>query len=212
MGLIYKAPDGSWGKGQIEAGNLTLEAASPGKWSDGLSATVAPVPKNNTNDQVAKGFGLAGAEDLFNLSVMLSAGGQVSREQFLNLTLKDVPGSGRAQRVDRALQSSQFVRIPVNPDWNPTLPSSISAHPATSGSTPPSGNTPPSGSAPPPGGAPPSPAATPAPATPAPPPATTSPPPGNDGGTVGDDEYLGGATDPNPKKGIFALDGVDIFN
>jgi phage tail sheath protein FI len=209
---IYKAPDGSSGKGQIAAGNLTLEAASPGKWSDGLSAAVTPVPKNNTNDQVAKGFGLAGAEDLFNLSVMLNAGGQVSREQFLNLTLKDVPGSGRAQRVDRALLSSQFVRIPVGQDGNPILPSSASPPPAASGAPPP-GNTPPSGNAPPAGGAPASPGGATAPAATAPAPATTTttPPSGNDGGTVGDDEYLGGA-DPNPKKGIFALDGVDIFN
>jgi uncharacterized protein len=199
---IYKAPDGSSGKGQIAAGNLTLEAASPGKWSDGLSATVVPVPKNTTTDQVAKGFGLAGAEDLFNLTVLLTgANGQVvSREQFLSLTLKDVPGAGRAQRVDRALQSSQLVRIPLKQDGTPNLPSSLSAQPA-----------PPVGNAATPGGAPPA-GPQPAPAAPAPAPAAPTLPSGSDGGTVGDDDYLGGAADPNPKKGIFALDGVDIFN
>src|SRR5260370_12718752 len=62
---IYKAPDGSSGKGQIAAGNLTLAAATPGKWSDRLSATGVPVPQNPPTHHVSKGFGPTGAEGAF---------------------------------------------------------------------------------------------------------------------------------------------------
>lgn len=97
---LYNTPGGT-ATAQIDANGLTLNAANPGTWANGLRAridhNVAPdLPWLTT-------FGLSSA-DLFNLTVRDTATG--ATETFLNLTVEDSP-----RRADRVLQDeSTLVR------------------------------------------------------------------------------------------------------
>jgi phage tail sheath protein FI len=210
---LFKASADGPGVGRITVGGLKLDAASPGGWSSGLSATV----DNNgltdkAGDQIAARYGLK-KEDLFNLTVTLTVDGRiVNRERFLNLTVKkdtDAPSAARAQRVDRVLQqSSQLVRVAVKKDGTPDLPSSV---PQASGAGGAAASPTPAGNA----GQPAATGATPTGTggTGAPPAAAGGDATAATGGSSGDPpedkDFLG---DPDQKTGLHALDTVDLFN
>jgi hypothetical protein len=97
---IYNDPGGtSTAQIEIEEDGLTLEAASPGTWANGLRVRV--------DDDVATDlpwlatFGLTAA-DLFNLTVRDTADG--STETFRNLTIAESP-----RRVDRVLAAGSVL-------------------------------------------------------------------------------------------------------
>jgi phage tail sheath protein FI len=221
---LFKAPASGTGVGQVTADSLTLNAASPGRWSSGLSAAV---DNNNITDAIAGRYGLK-AVDLFNLTVTLTTNGQIAgQERFINLSVKqdkDVPvAAGRAQRIDRVLlQSSQLVRVPLNADGTPNLPTKTPQPPApppaaaASGGTAAAGGTAAGGSGGTTGG---SPAAAGAGGSTgaaaggggsgggaASPPANSG---SDDGQPLGDGDFEGKQAD---KSGLFALDTADLFN
>jgi len=108
----------------IDANGLTLEAASPGTWANGLRARVdhdVPEPANAGDPHPlpwVDSFGLS-SSDLFNLTVRdTDSGGE---ETFLNLTVAESP-----RRVDRVLEKeSSLVRLSGSPPGS--LPSADSA-------------------------------------------------------------------------------------
>jgi uncharacterized protein len=221
---LFKAPASGTGIGQVTADSLTLNAASPGSWSSGLAAAI---DTNNITDGIAGRYGLKAA-DLFNLTVTLTANGQtVSRERFINLSVKqdkDVPvAAGRAQRVDRVLlRSSQLVRVPLNADGTPNLPTKTPQPPPAPTATAPaaSGTASTGGAA---GGGSGTASGTAAPAGTGgaasaaaggagggggagSPPANSG---GDDGQPLGDPDFEG---DMANKTGLYALDTADLFN
>src|ERR1043166_3770644 len=118
---LFTLPNNATGIGRVTVNGLKLDAASPGSWSKGLSATTTA---NAITEDVAKRFKLPKAE-LFNLTVTRTVDNQViNLERFRNLSVK--PESG-AQRVDRVLQqSSQLVRVALKDDKKtPDLPTAI---------------------------------------------------------------------------------------
>jgi len=130
---LFKPASGT-GKGTVAVGALTLEAASPGTWSNGLSVVIDSA---NISDDAAKRLGVD-KTDLFNLTATLTSNGQtVAREKFLNLTAKADDSqvqslAGRAQRIDRILnQSSQLLRVPLKSGTTtPDLPDGFPPKPA----------------------------------------------------------------------------------
>ena len=128
---LYNQPaQGGIATALIDANGLTLEAASPGSWSNGLRARVdhdVPAPADPGDPHPlpwVDGFGL-GSSDLFNLTVRDTVGG--GEETFLNLTVAESP-----RRVDRVLEKeSRFVRLSGSPPGGiPSADSAIS-DPAT---------------------------------------------------------------------------------
>lgn len=97
------------GKASVTVGGLTLDAAYPGTWANGMEVKI----EENLSPDAAQRLGLH-KEDLFSLTATLTVNGQVvAREQFLNLTTVDTSNPvGRAQRIDRVLeQSSKLLRV-----------------------------------------------------------------------------------------------------
>lgn len=86
----------------LNAGGIAFEAKYEGKWGVNLRVTI---DKDGTSADVATAMGVAKA-DLFNLSVTNSAPGGAS-ERFVNVTAKDSP-----RRVDKVLESSSdLIRV-----------------------------------------------------------------------------------------------------
>ena len=86
---------------------LTLEAANPGKWGNGLNAQVQLLkPKlGEKPDQ----YGLL-SEDRFNLTVIYTdVRGKTTSENYLNVSLKDTHDPNRLDRVLK--EKSQLVRL-----------------------------------------------------------------------------------------------------
>jgi phage tail sheath protein FI len=89
------------GTSTLKIGNLTLEAASAGKWGDDLRVRV----DNKVSDDVATRYGLAKTK-LFNLTVRDMKTGVT--EKFLNVTGEESP-----RRIDRALlNESALIKVP----------------------------------------------------------------------------------------------------
>ena len=81
---------------KLTAGALQFAAANQGKWGVGLRVTV---DQTNTTDAVAKTLGPAFTKaDLFNLTVTDTTSGR--SERYLNLTVQDSP-----RRVDKVLEA-----------------------------------------------------------------------------------------------------------
>ncbi|HVF56046.1 MAG TPA: phage tail sheath subtilisin-like domain-containing protein [Pyrinomonadaceae bacterium] len=96
----------------LAIGEITLAAASPGKWGANLRAVI----DRNVSQEVAARMGLPSADDLFNLTVNDTAPGGAT-ERFLNLSLAPGP-----RRVDKVLkEESQLVRLDGDLD-RPPLP------------------------------------------------------------------------------------------
>jgi phage tail sheath protein FI len=93
---------------------LQFVAANKGKWGVGLRVTV---DQTNTTDAVAKTLGGALSKaDLFNLTVTDTTSGR--SERYLNLTVKDSP-----RRVDKVLEAeSALLRYKVSLDTLGTRP------------------------------------------------------------------------------------------
>lgn len=104
--------------------SFTLNAASPGKWSDNLKIVVN---YDGIDAEVAKRYGLA-PTDLFNLSVTDGAG---SIERIRNVSV--VESSRRLDRV--LLQESQLIRVPIDEFNAPVLPAVIPSEQETSVTT-----------------------------------------------------------------------------
>jgi uncharacterized protein len=211
--LFKPADAATGGVGQLAVDSLTLAAASSGSWSSGIAATV---DTNGITPGIAKMFGLSPA-DLFNLSVTLTVNGNiVSRERFINLTVKpdkDVSSAaGRAQRLDRVLlQSSQLVRVPLNKDGTPNLPAKPPQPSPAAASTPAAGGAGASGGAAA-GGAAGAGGGAGAPGAgggAAGAGGGAAPPAGTDSQPLGDPEFIGSLQD---KSGLNALDTADLFN
>jgi uncharacterized protein len=206
-------------------GGLTLDAVSPGTWFNNIYALV---DKDNITETIAGEFGLTAA-DLFNLTIkqVVDGGRSVTLERFAAVHVKDdktvVKPAGRARRIDRVLQSSQFVsaQIPLKSDGTsqvPTPADGAKSTPASGVSTDPpkktttSGTTSPPPSTTPPSTTPPTTSST----TPSTTPSTTqpsSPPlrPGSDSDSLVSGDYAGDQN-KSEKKGVFALDNADLFN
>src|SRR4030095_15181488 len=94
---------------------IKLEAASRGKWGDGIVYTV---DYTGITDDVAKRYNLSSA-DLFNLTLYDNPPkGRV--EKFLNVSVKESAGS---QRLDRVLTAqSNLARVLIKANGAPDLP------------------------------------------------------------------------------------------
>jgi phage tail sheath protein FI len=115
---LYHPEEGSNAKpsiSKVTAGGITLKAADEGAWGANLRATV---DMDGVSDDVAVSLGVTKA-DLFNLTVRdIGPGGVI--ERFINLTVKE-----SARRIDRVLEvQSELVR------WDgvldPTKPPAVS--------------------------------------------------------------------------------------
>lgn len=111
---------------------LILEAANPGTWGTQLKASVNT---RGITDQVAKNFASEGLakSDLFNLTVQVTyPNGTTDFEQFTNVTIKTTTPPS-PNRLDLVLKNqSRLVRVPLNPDKTPNLPSQTPPEGATS--------------------------------------------------------------------------------
>jgi hypothetical protein len=92
---LYNADPNVAARSALNVGALKFVAANEGKWGVGLRVTV---DMTNTTDDVAKQLGVPGKADLFNLTVTDTPTGR--SERYLNLTVKDSP-----RRVDRVLEA-----------------------------------------------------------------------------------------------------------
>ncbi|WP_287660283.1 MULTISPECIES: phage tail sheath C-terminal domain-containing protein [unclassified Microcystis] len=111
---------------------LILEAANPGTWGTQLKASVNT---RGITDQVAKNFASEGLakSDLFNLTVQVTyPNGTTDFEQFTNVTIKTTTPPS-PNRLDLVLKNqSRLVRVPLNTDKTPNLPSQTPPERATS--------------------------------------------------------------------------------
>jgi hypothetical protein len=102
---------------------LTLEAANPGTWGTKLTATVNT---QGITDKVAENFASYGLNknDLFNLTVQITyPNGTTDFEQFTNVTIKTTTPPS-PNRLDLVLNhESQLLRVPLDADNQPQLPS-----------------------------------------------------------------------------------------
>lgn len=110
---LFEAPEGGDMDGcraalSLSAGGaapLVLAAASPGRWGDGLSATV---DTTGITAEVARRLGVSDPSILFNLTVTWRAPNGMSRsEQFTNVTLD--PGHPKLLLPTVLAKQSQFV-------------------------------------------------------------------------------------------------------
>jgi phage tail sheath protein FI len=202
---------------------LTLDAVSPGSWFNNIFAVA---DKGGITDEIASGFGLT-RDDLFNLTINQMVDKQVvNLERFTNLSLKPdansdgslIPPVARTRRIDRVLQSSQFVAVQSPPDPKAKVPGdNEKTVPASGVSTDAVQRKPlPNPDAPQPPSQPAQPAASSPPASPGANASgsgtTTNPPPlqpGNDGAPLDPFNYVG---EEGAKKGLYALEKADLFN
>jgi phage tail sheath protein FI len=113
----------SGGHASVTVDALTLEAANPGTWGNGLTVAI----DTDVSTAVAQSFGLT-HDDLFNLTVQDAGGGA---ETFRNLTVADSP-----RRIDKVLATqSRLIR------WSGVFPSTPPATPLTQASATASGGT-----------------------------------------------------------------------
>jgi uncharacterized protein len=107
-------PGSGDGAARLTLGPLTLQAASPGGWGNKLQGLVN---NDGISQDVADRYGLT-KDELFNLVIQYGSDGSI--ERIPNISVNDTAGE---RRIDRVLtQVSQFVRIPLNTDNNPALP------------------------------------------------------------------------------------------
>lgn len=114
-----------WSPASTPSLTLTLYAASPGAWANGIRAMA---DTNGITPEVAQAYSAYGVQqaDMFNLTILNSPSSGGQRERFTNLTVKDYPGfPPNPNRVDRILnEQSQLAQVPadeftpeLDPDW-----------------------------------------------------------------------------------------------
>jgi phage tail sheath protein FI len=125
---VYKAATGGGnGNAQWLVGDLKLEAASPGTWSNSIKIIA---DSNGIDDDLAKRYSLPNTTPLtkasfFNLTITQddANGNPVPIEVFRNVSIAD-----SLRRVDRVLaQSSQLLLVPNKADGTPDLPTDTTA-------------------------------------------------------------------------------------